>query len=73
MILFAAAAAYALDATVVGVGLGSLVAAFALPAAATGVCAGCEAFKLGSVVLGRPFVSCVIPGGLATPSSQERE
>ena len=27
----------------------------------------------GSVVLGRPVVSCVIPGGLAAPSSQERE
>lgn len=73
VILLAAAAAYALDATVVGVVLGSLVAALALLAAATGVCAGCEAFKLGSVVLGRPFVSCAIPGGSAAPSSQERK
>ena len=71
VILLAAAAAYALDATVVGVALGSLVAALALLAATTGVCAGCEAFKLGSFLLGRPFVSCPIPGGSAPLSSQE--
>ena len=63
VILLAAAAAYALDATVVGVALGSVVAALALLAAATGFCAGCEAFKLGSVLMGRPFASCPIPGG----------
>jgi hypothetical protein len=60
--LLAATAAYALDATIVGMALGSLVAALALLAAATGFCAGCEAFKLGSFLLGRPFVSCPIPG-----------
>jgi hypothetical protein len=70
MILPAAAAAYALDVTVVGVALGSLVAALALLAAATGFCTGCEAFKLGSFLLGRPFVSCPIPGGSAPLSSR---
>jgi hypothetical protein len=69
VILLAAAAAYAVDATVVGVALGSLVAALALLAAVTGFCTGCEAFKLGSLLLGRPFVSCPIPGGSAPPSS----
>jgi hypothetical protein len=65
VVLLAATAAYALDATVVGMALGSLVAALALLAAATGFCAGCEAFKLGSFLLGRPFVSCPIPGANA--------
>lgn len=72
VILLAAAAAYALDATVVGVALGSLVAALALLAAATGFCAGCEAFKLSSFLLGRPFVSCPIPGGSAPLGAHER-
>jgi hypothetical protein len=61
-VLLAASAAYALDARVVGMALGSLVAALALLAAATGFCVGCEAFKLGSFLLGRPFISCPIPG-----------
>ena len=68
VILLAAAAAYALDATVVGVALGGLVAALALLAAVTGFCTGCEAFKLGSFLLGRPFVSCPIPGGSSASS-----
>jgi len=38
-----------------------LVAALALLAAVTGICTGCEAYKLGSLVLGRPFVSCPLP------------
>jgi hypothetical protein len=62
VVLLGATAAYAVDATVVGLALGSLVAALALLAAGTGFCAGCEAFKLGSFLLGRPFVSCPIPG-----------
>jgi len=33
----------------------------ALLAAATGFCTGCEAYKLGSFLLGRPFVSCPLP------------
>ena len=41
--------------------LGGLVAALALLAAATGFCTGCEAYKLGSLLLGRPFVSCPLP------------
>ena len=39
-----------------------LVAALALLAAVTGFCTGCEAFKLGCRLTGRPFVSCPIPG-----------
>jgi hypothetical protein len=42
-------------------GLGAIVAALALLAAATGFCTGCEAYKLGSFLLGRPFVSCPLP------------
>jgi Domain of unknown function (DUF4395) len=61
-VLLAASTTYALGATVAGAALGSLVAALALLAATTGFCAGCEAFKVGSFLLGRPFVSCKIPG-----------
>ena len=39
----------------------AIVAALALLAAATGFCSGCEAYKLGSFLLGRPFVSCPLP------------
>ena len=41
--------------------LGSMVAALALLAAATGFCAGCEAYKLGHTLTGRPFVACPLP------------
>ena len=41
--------------------LTGLVAALALLAAATGFCTGCEAYKLGRLLLGRPFVSCPLP------------
>ena len=61
VVLGAAAIAYAAGATVAGLALGSLVAALALLAATTGFCAGCEGYKLGSYLLGRPFVSCPIP------------
>jgi Domain of unknown function (DUF4395) len=44
-----------------GMVLGSIVSCLALLAAVTGFCTGCEAYKLGSLVLGRPFVSCPIP------------
>jgi hypothetical protein len=47
--------------TAVGAALGILVATLALLAAATGFCAGCEAYKLGHLLTGRPFVSCPIP------------
>jgi hypothetical protein len=59
--LAAATAAYATDVNVLGVILGSLVAGLALLAAVTGFCTGCEAYKLGSALLGRPFVSCPLP------------
>ncbi len=45
-----------------GIGLGLLVAALALLAAVTGFCTGCEAYKLGCLLRGKPFVSCPIPG-----------
>jgi hypothetical protein len=41
--------------------LGALVAALALLAAATGFCAGCEAYKLGYLLRGRRFESCPLP------------
>jgi Domain of unknown function (DUF4395) len=61
VVLAAASAAYAAGATGLGVGLGLLVAALALLAAVTGFCTGCEAYKLGCLVRGRPFVSCPLP------------
>jgi hypothetical protein len=62
VVLTAASLAYALDATVAGMALGALVAALALLAAVTGFCTGCEAYKLGCLLRGKPFVSCPIPG-----------
>ena len=59
--LGAASAAYAADVEIAGAVLGSLVAALALVAAATGFCTGCEAYKLGYVMTGRRFVSCPLP------------
>jgi hypothetical protein len=44
-----------------GAVLGGIVTALALLAAVTGFCTGCEAYKLGSFLLGRPFVSCPLP------------
>ncbi len=59
--LTAASLSYALGAEVVGVVLGGLVAVLALSAAATGFCAGCEAYKLGHILTGRRFVACPLP------------
>ena len=59
--LAAATIAYLAGAALVGVVLGSLVAVLALAASATGFCAGCEAYKLGHLLTGRPFVSCPLP------------
>ena len=59
--LTSATVAYAAGLAGVGAILGGLVAALALLAAATGFCTGCEAYKLGSFLLGRPFVSCPLP------------
>jgi hypothetical protein len=59
--LAAASVAYATGFETLGASLGGLVAGLALLAAATGFCTGCEAYKLGSLVLGRPFVACPLP------------
>ena len=60
-VLGAASVAYASGAQTAGVVLGLLVAALALLAAVTGYCTGCEAYKLGCLLRGRPFVSCPLP------------
>ena len=59
--LAAATASYAAGLDLAGGVLGGLVAALALLAAATGFCTGCEAYKLGRFLLGRPFVACPLP------------
>jgi hypothetical protein len=60
-VLTAASGAYAAGAASLGLALGALVAALALLAAATGLCTGCEAYKLACRLRGRPFVSCPLP------------
>jgi hypothetical protein len=60
-VLIAASLAYSIGSETAGAALGSLVAALALLAAATGFCAGCEAYKLGHLLTGRPFVACPLP------------
>jgi hypothetical protein len=60
-VLAAASIAYAAGLTVLGIALGLLVAALALLAAVTGFCTGCEAYKLGCRLTGKPFVSCPLP------------
>ncbi len=62
VVLSASALAYALGWEVAGTALALLVAALALLAAVTGFCTGCEAYKLGCRLSGRPFVSCPVPG-----------
>lgn len=59
--LSAASLAYLVGADVVGIVLGAIVAGLALIASASGFCAGCEAYKLGYVFSGRPFVACPLP------------
>lgn len=61
IVLTAATLAFLLGLESLGTALGALVAALALLAAATGFCAGCEAYKLGYVLTGRKFVSCPLP------------
>ena len=68
-VLTAASVAYALGWGAAGAALGLLVAALALLAAVTGFCTGCEAYKLGRLLLGRPFVSCPLP---PQPASSRR-
>jgi hypothetical protein len=60
-VLAAASLAYAAGLRDLGVGLGALVAALALLAALSGVCTGCEAYKLACRLRGRPFISCPLP------------
>ena len=60
-VLTAASLAYAGGAPAIGAGMGLLVAALALTAAATGFCTGCEAYKLACRLTGSPFVSCPLP------------
>ena len=67
--LGSATVAYVAGLNLVGAALGGIVAALALLAAATGFCTGCEAYKLGSLLLGRPFVSCPLPPQPAARSS----
>jgi Domain of unknown function (DUF4395) len=66
--LGAATASFAAGFDTLGAILGGLVAALALLAAATGFCTGCEAYKLGSLLLGRPFVSCPLPPRPESPT-----
>jgi hypothetical protein len=61
VVLGAASLAYAAGWDTAGTGLGALVAALALLAAATGLCVGCEAYKLGYRLTGRRFESCPLP------------
>ena len=51
-VLAAATAAYALDSRTLGAALGLLVAALALLAAVTGLCAGCEVYRIGARLRG---------------------
>jgi hypothetical protein len=60
-VLTAASLAYVVGAETGGAALGFLVAGLALLAAATGFCAGCEAYKLGHLLTGRRFVACPLP------------
>jgi hypothetical protein len=69
VVLSAASVAYALGFHSVGVALGILVAGLALLASATGLCAGCEAYKVGYLLTGRRFVSCPLP---PRPASADR-
>ena len=66
VVLTAASVAYSAGVPALGIALGALVAALALLAAVTGFCTGCEAYKLGCRLTGRPFVSCPLP---ARPSA----
>jgi hypothetical protein len=59
--LTAASFAYLVGWPTVGAVLGGIVAALALLAAATGFCAGCNAYKVGYVLTGRRFEACPLP------------
>ena len=61
-VLAAASVAYVAGVPDLGIGLGAFCGVLALLAALTGFCTGCEAYKLGCLLRGRPFESCPIPG-----------
>ena len=61
VVLVAASASFLAGWDALGTALGSLVAVLALLAAATGLCVGCEAYKLGYRLTGRRFESCPLP------------
>ena len=61
--------AHAAGAAAIGAVLGLTVAALALLAASTGFCAGCEAYRLGHLLIGRPFVACPLPPRPETPKN----
>jgi hypothetical protein len=61
VVLGAASLAFLAGWEAAGTALGALVAALALLAAATGLCVGCEAYKLGYRLTGRRFESCPLP------------
>jgi cytochrome c biogenesis protein CcdA len=65
VVLGAASVAFATGWDAAGAVLGAIVAALALLAAVTGLCAGCEAYKLGYRLTGRRFESCPLPPGPA--------
>lgn len=60
-VLTVATLSWVLGAQVAGLAFGSIVAALALLASATGFCAGCEAYMLAARLRGRPFVACPLP------------
>jgi Domain of unknown function (DUF4395) len=60
-VLTAAASLWSTGFATAGLALGALVAVLALLAAASGLCAGCEAYKLGCRLRGEPFGSCPLP------------
>ena len=70
VVLSAASLAYLAGLPVLGAALGALVAGLALLAAFTGFCTGCEAYKLGCRLTGRPFVSCPLPPDPASAAIQ---
>jgi Domain of unknown function (DUF4395) len=61
VVLGAASLAFLAGWDVLGAALGTLVAVLALLAAVTGLCVGCEAYKLGYRLTGRRFESCPLP------------
>lgn len=61
VVLSASALGYFVGSDLAGTALALLVSGLAPLAAATGFCTGCEAYKLGCRLTGRPFVSCPIP------------